>query len=238
MPALCFNQITHIVNALLLKAKDFPRPPTLSVILFKSQKHLSSCKFELSHDHWVGEKKKKNHWKRNYIIRELGKKFHARVRKAKSSVITDGKTFYVGAQTFIFLSVEAWLGTFCKYFYMAFQHLPPGLRVKIKRKGKWAQHSRRSYITIKGMLELCRCLLDHLTLAHKVGPPIPRTYQFCSTRLSKRTTHLAQSEGRGWVCLDVHSFYCLQVFLSKTLNWINYKTHQVPSQIHLHTIIR
>lgn len=109
---------------------------------------------------------------------------------------------------------------------------------KKKRKGKWAQHSRRSYITIKGMLELCRCLLDHLTLAHKVGPPIPRTYQFCSTRLSKRTTHLAQSEGRGWVCLDVHSFYCLQVFLSKTLNWINYKTHQVPSQIHLHTIIR
>lgn len=138
MPALCFNQITHIVNALLLKAKEFPRPPTLSVILFKSQKHLSSCKFELSHDHWVG----KNHWKRNYIIRELGKKFHARVRKAKSSVITDGKTFYVGTQTFIFLSVEAWLGTFCKYFYMAFQHLPPGLRVKKeKKKERENEHS-------------------------------------------------------------------------------------------------
>lgn len=81
-----------------------------------------------------------NHWKRDYIIRELGKKFPARVRKAKSSVITDGKTFYVGAQTLIYLSVEAWLGTFCKYFYMAFQHLPPGLRVK-KKKERKNEHS-------------------------------------------------------------------------------------------------
>lgn len=66
----------------------------------------------------------------------MGKKFHARVRKAKSSVITDGKTFYVGAQTLIFVSVEAWLGTFYKYFYTAFQDLPPALRVGKKRKNE------------------------------------------------------------------------------------------------------